>query len=416
MNNLCGKKIVVAVSGSIAAYKSVTLVRNLIKNGSDVRVVMTTAATNFIAPLTFATVSKFPVSVEMYSTADALPHSGSWHIDWAAWADAMIIAPATASTISKLATGQTDNALTVIATAMKSQIFVAPAMDAEMFVYPALKKNLKTLQEFGMEVLPSPKGEHASGVHGEGRMMEPEDIIDYVNKFWGESNGKNKFSNEGYETDMSRFKIVVTAGHTIEPIDAVRYIANHSTGKMGYAIATEAAKCKAAVVLISGSTSLPPPAGVSVVSVSSAKQMFEQTLIASENADVVIAAAAVADYRPKVVSEKKIKRRELGNTITLELEQTEDILKTLGDRKKSNQILVGFALETDDLIINARKKLLEKKCDFIVANPANKAGAGFGEDTNIITIVKKDDEKIFEKMSKAECAKIILNEIVHIHS
>jgi phosphopantothenoylcysteine decarboxylase/phosphopantothenate--cysteine ligase len=400
MNNLFEKKIIVGVTGSIAAYKSVLLVRELTKLGAEVKVIMTPSATNFITPLTFATISKHQVAISMYPVSGQEPSSGSWHIDLALWADIMIIAPATASTISKLATGNTDNALTIVASAMRAKIFVAPAMDSDMYEYPAFKTNIDLLKNYGMIVLPSPKGELASGIFGEGRMCEPLDIVKYLNDYFI------------YKSSLKGYKILVTAGPTYEPIDTVRYIGNYSSGKMGYEITQEALNRGAEVRLVTGPTSLKAPNGSEILFVTTAMEMYEAVITTTEKYDVIICSAAVSDYKPKNFINKKIKRRDYETSnFSLELVETQDILKYIGGDKKNNQLLVGFALESENMIENAKKKLIEKNCDLIVANPAKTEGAGFDVDTNIITLITEDKVIELPIMSKKDCAMEILNEI-----
>lgn len=393
MSGLNGKKIIVGITGSIAAYKGATLARELVRRGSEIRVAMTAAASHFIAPLTFASIAKHPVALEMYPQAGAEPSHGSWHIDWALWADAMVIAPATASTLAKLAVGLSDNALTVIATAMRGKVFVAPAMDTDMYHYPALDRNLATLRSFGIEVIPPASGELASGLVGIGRMAEPEEIVDAVEAHF--ARGRSLIGRN----------VLITAGPTHEPIDPVRFIGNHSSGRMGYALAEEARERGARVTLISGPTEMLDPIGITTVHVTTADEMAGAVDRASEAADIIIAAAAVADFTPVHTAERKLKRREIANDVLhLELRATRDILRTLGERKKPSQKLIGFALETSHLVESARAKLIEKNCDLIVANPANESGAGFGTTTNRVTLVTASSETELPLMSKRECA------------
>ncbi|MEP7218393.1 MAG: bifunctional phosphopantothenoylcysteine decarboxylase/phosphopantothenate--cysteine ligase CoaBC, partial [Bacteroidota bacterium] len=332
--------------------------------------------------------------------AGSEPANGSWHIDWALWADAMVIAPATASTLAKLATGMTDNALTVIATAMRGKVFVAPAMDSDMYNYPALGRNLATLRSFGIEVIPSGEGELASGLVGPGRLAEPEEIVAIL-----ETHFASRHS-------LSSRTVLITAGPTHEPIDPVRYIGNHSSGKMGYALAAEAVARGARVILVSGPTPLAAPAGATTIRVTTASEMGNAVDRYSDDADIIIAAAAVADFTPAHVADQKMKRREMSDQeMNIELRPTRDILRSLGQRKKKNQILVGFALETASMLDSARAKLAEKNCDLIVANAANEEGAGFAVDTNRVTLVTANSERPLPLMSKRQCASGILDAI-----
>lgn len=398
-----GKKIILGVTGSIAAYKSILLARTLIQRDTEIRVAMTPAASHFIAPLTFASIAKSPVALSMYPEAGREPASGSWHIDWALWADAMVIAPASAATIAKLASGLSDNALTTIATALRGTLFVAPAMDSDMYAWPALERNLDTLRSFGVQVLPVGHGELASGLIGPGRMMEPEEIVAVLERHFAD------------RERMDGLRVLVTAGPTHEPIDAVRYIANHSSGRMGWALAEEARDRGAQVTLVAGPTPLPAPHGVETVRVTTAAEMGAAVDRYSESADVVVAAAAVADFTPAEPHGGKLKRRTMSEgEMNLVLAPTRDILRTLGERKRHGQILVGFALETSGLVESARAKLFEKRCDLVVANPANEEDAGFGGENNRITLVTPGDTRALPTMSKHECARAILDEVERI--
>lgn len=359
---------------------------------------MTPAASHFIAPLTFASLAKYPVALNMFPAPGTEPASGSWHIDWGLWADAMVIAPATASTIAKLAAGISDNALTVIATALRGKLFVAPAMDTDMYQYPALHRNLETLRSFGVEVIPVGEGELASGLTGPGRMAEPTEIADHIAAYFARS------------SSLQSRRVLITAGPTHEPIDPVRFIANHSSGKMGYALAEEARDRGAHVTLISGPTSLPQPVGVDVVHVITADQMAVAVDACSDDADIIIAAAAVADFTPTQTAQQKLKRRQMSEAeMQIQLRPTRDILRSVGERKRAAQVLVGFALETEGLIESAQAKLVEKNCDLVVANPATEANAGFGADTNRITIVGRGTQQPLPMMSKRQCAAAILD-------
>lgn len=359
---------------------------------------MTPAASHFIAPLTFASLAKHHVALNMFPSSGDEPASGSWHIDWGLWADAMVIAPATASTIAKLATGISDNALIVIATALRGKLFVAPAMDTDMYHYPALARNLKTLQSFGIEVIPVGEGELASGLTGLGRMAEPTEIADHITAYFARS------------SSLQSRRVLITAGPTHEPIDPVRFIANHSSGKMGYALAEEARDRGAQVTLISGPTSLAVPVGVEAVHVITAQQMAAAVDAYSDEADIIIAAAAVADFTPAQIAPQKLKRRQMTEAeMQIQLRPTRDILRSVGERKRPEQVLIGFALETEGLIESAQTKLMEKNCDLVIANPATEANAGFGADTNRITIVGHTTQQSLPMMTKRECAAAILD-------
>jgi len=400
MSGLNGKKIILGITGSIAAYKGAIIARELVKRGAEIRVAMTTAASHFITPLTFASLSKFPVALNMYPSAGAEPTHGSWHIEWALWADAMVIAPASAATVAKLAVGLSDNALTVIATAMRGDVFVAPAMDTDMYEYPAFGRNLETLRSFGMHVIPSGSGELASGLVGMGRLAEPEDIIATLERHFTQ------------RRSLSGRNVLITAGPTHEPIDPVRYLGNNSSGKMGYALAEEARDRGAQVTLVSGPTALADPHGITTVRVTTAEEMGAAVDRHSNEADIIVAAAAVADFTPVRVAEQKMKRRAMSDTeMKIELRPTRDILRSLGQRKNDRQILVGFALETASLLDSARAKLVEKNCDLIVANSAIEEGAGFAYDTNAVTLISANNERALPLMSKRACAGAIFDAI-----
>lgn len=400
MSGLESTNIIVGVTGSIAAYKAAVLARDLISSGSNLRVVMTESASHFISPLTFASLSRHSVALDMYPPAGVEPASGSWHIDWALWADAMVIAPASAATIARLAAGLSDNALTVIATALRGKLFVAPAMDHDMYRYPALERNLRTLESFGIEIIPATEGELASGLVGIGRMAEPERIVETLGRHFSRTQS------------LASLHVVVTAGPTHEPVDPVRYIANRSSGRMGYAIAEEAAARGARVTLISGPTSIDAPRGVVTNKVSTAEQMADAAESAASDADIVIAAAAVSDFTPSEFSEQKLKRRSMDEAaMHIELRPTRDILRSIGQSKRPGQIVVGFALETEDLVESARRKLREKNCDMVVANPASEPGIGMGADMNRVTLVLAESQRELPVMTKRDCARAILDAI-----
>jgi phosphopantothenoylcysteine decarboxylase/phosphopantothenate--cysteine ligase len=391
------KKIILGVTGSIAAYKIASLTRLLVKEGAEVQIVMTQAAKEFITPLTLATLSKKPALSEFVKD-----QTGAWnnHVDLGLWADVILIAPATAHTLAKCANGICDDLLTAVYLSAKCPVIFAPAMDLDMYQHPSTLENLKKLQTFGNQIVKSNFGELASGLVGEGRMAEPEELVEVLTKHFSENailKGKN---------------VLITAGPTQEPIDPVRFISNHSTGKMGYAIANKLAKAGANVTLVSGQVALKSPdSSINLVKVRSAKEMYEASQSAFEKSDIIILAAAVADYTPAVVADKKIKKKE--DTFNIELTKTTDIAKTLGQQKRSDQLMVGFALETDNEVENALGKIKSKNLDMIVLNSLQNAGAGFGHDTNKISIIKRDGTMIdFDLKSKQDVAQDIVDEIV----
>lgn len=391
---LDGKKILLAVTGSIAAYKAAILVRLLVKEGAEVKVIMTPLAKQFIAPLTLATLSRNPILVDFFD-----PENGAWnsHVSLGGWADAMLIAPATANTIAKMVTGVADNLAVTTYLSAKCPVFIAPAMDLDMYAHPSTQYNIDTLRSYGNHILEPAEGELASGLSGKGRMEEPEMIVDYLGSFF-----RRKKSLEG-KTFM------VTAGPTIEPIDPVRYISNHSSGKMGYAIADELQKRGARVILISGKTALRPPVGVETVDVTTAEEMYGVSMNAFEKCDGAVMCAAVADYAPVEYSKNKIKKE--GDNLTLPLAKTRDIAAELG-KIKGKRLLVGFALETEDGEASAEKKINQKNFDFIVMNSLSDQGAGFGTDTNKITILgTRYTPRRLPLMSKTEAASNIVDEI-----
>ena len=390
---LKGKHILLGITGSIAAYKAAMLCRLLRVAGAEVKVLMTPTAKEFITPVTMATLSKNPIAVEFYN-----PENGDWHshIAMGEWADCYLIAPATANTIAKMAYGIADNLLLTTYLSARCQTVVAPAMDCDMFCHTATQENLAKLRERGVVVLESPEGELASGLMGKGRMMEPEQIVEYIDAML-----TPKQSLEGK-------RVMVTAGATIEAIDPVRYISNHSTGKMGYAIAEALAKRGAEVVLVSGKTALQTPQGVRRVDVLSAEEMYEVSVAEFESADCAVMCAAVADYTPVVVSDSKIKKND--DSFTLELRKTKDIARELGKVKGARR-LVGFALETNDEQSNAEKKLAEKNLDMIVLNSLRDEGAGFGYDTNKVTFIDATSREELPLISKAEVAERIADRI-----
>ncbi|MES2277047.1 MAG: bifunctional phosphopantothenoylcysteine decarboxylase/phosphopantothenate--cysteine ligase CoaBC [Bacteroidota bacterium] len=395
---LAGKKIVLGVCGSIAAYKSALLVRLLVKAGAEVQVVMTKDATGFITPLTLATLSKKSVLVDYF-----IPDTGEWnnHVELGLWADLLIIAPTSANTLAKMANGLCDNLLLAVYLSAKCPVYFAPAMDLDMWKHPATQENVIRLRQFGNILIPPGNGELASGLHGEGRMAEPEEMLDFIS---GELKKKLPLNNQ---------KIMVTAGPTYEAIDPVRFIGNHSSGKMGFAIADQLAKMGASVILISGPSSQRSHYAVERVDVTSAAEMLEACRLHFADAKACVMSAAVADYTPVTVASQKIKKQDAG--FNIELKKTTDILKTLGQVKTADQVLVGFALETNDEEENAIGKLHNKNLDFIVLNSLNDKGAGFKTDTNKITIIDRALNKTtFDLKSKDEVAADICNKLVEL--
>lgn len=398
MSVLKGKKVLLGISGGIAAYKSAFLVRLFIKAGAQVKVVMTPAAKEFVTPLTLSTLSKN----EVFSSFTEDDEDEQWnnHVELGLWADFMVLAPATANTLSKMASGNSDNFLLATYLSAKCPVFFAPAMDLDMYKHPSTKNSFKSLKSYGNIMIPAGTGELASGLKGEGRMAEPEEIIEFLEAYFSEN------------LPLQGKKILITAGPTYEAIDPVRFIGNHSSGKMGFELAKKAAELGAEVILISGPTHLEiDDPKINLIRVVSTREMYTAVHDHFENVDVAIAAAAVSDYKPKIVAAQKIKKAE--ENLSLELTKTQDILLSMGE-KKTHQKLIGFALETNNELEHARGKLLKKNLDFIVLNSMNDAGAGFKKDTNKITLVYKDSEKAFDLKSKAEVAIDILNEIVHL--
>ncbi|TPD72163.1 bifunctional phosphopantothenoylcysteine decarboxylase/phosphopantothenate--cysteine ligase CoaBC [Flavobacterium microcysteis] len=397
MSVLSGKKIVLGVSGGIAAYKTASLVRLFIKAGANVQVVMTPASKDFVTPLTLSTLSKNPVHSTFYNDdEDAVWNN---HVELGLWADLMLVAPATANTLSKMANGTCDNLLIATYLSAKCPVYFAPAMDLDMYKHPSTLASFKLLQQFGNIMIPAESGELASGLSGEGRMAEPENIIAFL-----EADIASKLPLKGK-------KILVTAGPTYEAIDPVRFIGNHSSGKMGFDIAEHAAGLGADVILISGPTHLKPKkSGINLVNVTSAQEMYEAAHRYFGDVDAAIAAAAVADYRPKFPATQKIKKTE--DAFTIELEKTQDILASLG-KVKQKQFLIGFALETENEIENAKLKIQKKNLDLIVLNSLQDEGAGFGKSTNKITFIDKNFE--IEPMplkTKEAVAEDILNKVI----
>ena len=393
---LKGKHIILGVTGSIAAYKAATLTRLLVKEGASVKVVMTPLAKEFITPLTMATLSKSPIMVDFYN-----PENGDWnsHVDLGLWADLYLIAPASANTIGKMAGGIADNLLLTTYLSAKCPVMVAPAMDLDMYKHPATQRNLRVLQSFGNIIIEPESGELASGLIGKGRMEEPERIVAFITDYFAR------------QADFKGKKVVVTAGATYEKIDPVRFIGNYSSGKMGLAIAEEFARRGAEVVLVCGPVNLKTshPA-IRRVDVESAAQMYEVTSKEFVNSDVAVLSAAVADFTPKEKADHKIKRGK--DDLLLELLPTKDIAAELGRIKTVSQLLVGFALETNDEEMNALSKMQRKNLDMIVLNSLNDKGAGFSVDTNKVTILDKaGDKTVYELKTKVEVAKDIVDQI-----
>ena len=398
-----GKKILLGVTGSIAAYKAAILVRALVEKGAEVKVVMTELAKQFITPLTMATLSKNPVLVDSFN-----PENGEWnsHVKLGLWADAYVIAPATANTIGKMAHGVADNLLLTSYLSARCPVFVSPAMDLDMYAHSATQRNMAVLRRDGVHIIEPGEGFLASGLIGKGRMEEPHEIVRYIDDFFDKKEQQGRFRGK---------KVVVTAGGTIEPIDSVRFVSNYSSGKMGYAIAAQFAAEGADVTIVHAAVdgrlrgTLP---GIKEIKTLSAAEMYEQMIELQPESDIIVMAAAVADYTPEKVADHKLKKKPDDKNFVLVLKETQDIAEMLGKMKKEGQLLVGFALETDNEADNALKKLKKKNLDFIILNSLRDKGAGFATDTNKITIYHKNGErKVFPLKSKPEVAVDIVNEI-----
>lgn len=391
--SVSGKKILIAVSGGIAAYKIHFLIRDFVKKGAEVQVIMTPDAENFVTKLSLSTLSKKPVYSDFYGD------NGTWnsHVELALWADVMIVAPCTSNTLSKMVHGTCDNLLIATYMSGKCPVFIAPAMDLDMYQHPSTKRNLELAESYGHSIIPAENGELASGLIGQGRMAEPETIVKNIEDFF----------NAVHNKTLEGKTILITAGPTYEAIDPVRFIGNHSSGKMGFSLAEQAAKRGARVILISGpsaeKTSLQ---NIEIHRVTSAKEMFDKVFQYYENVDIAIASAAVADYAPKEVAKEKIKKND--DNLTIELIKNPDILRTMGE-KKNHQFLVGFALETQNEEENAKGKLEKKNLDMIVLNSLRDEGAGFKNDTNKIKIFTKSEKTEFNLKSKDEVAKDIFD-------
>lgn len=389
-----GKKILIAVSGGIAAYKIHFLIRDFVKKGAEVQVIMTPDAEHFVTRLSLSTLSKKPVYTDFYSD------NGTWnsHVELALWADIMVVAPCTANTLAKMVHGMCDNLVIATYMSAKCPVFIAPAMDLDMYQHPSTRQNLELAEDYGHFIIPAESGELASGLIGQGRMAEPETIAKSVEDFFNSGNTSKSFEGK---------TILITAGPTYEAIDPVRFIGNHSSGKMGFSLAEEASKRGAKVILISGpSSQVIYDQNVELHRVTSAKEMLTKVFEFYDHSDIAIASAAVADYAPKEVAKEKIKKND--DHLTIELVKNPDILKTMGE-KKSHQFLVGFALETQNEEENAKGKLEKKNLDMIVLNSLRDEGAGFKNDTNKIKIFTKTEKKEFDLKSKDDVAKDILN-------
>ena len=396
---LKGKKVLLGVTASIAAYKTAELVRLFKKAGASVRVIQTEASLDFIAPLTLATLSENPVLTKMVDS-----DSGEWsnHVELGLWADMMVVAPLTANTMAKMKSGECDNLLLATYLSAKCPVFFAPAMDLDMYKHPSTKANISTLQEYGNTLIPSGFGELASGLVGEGRMAEPSEIIESITA---------KLNND---LPLTNKKVLITAGPTHESIDPVRFIANRSSGKMGIALAIEAANKGALVSLVLGPTHLEcNHSNIKVYKVITASQMYEQVNACFSTSDIGIFTAAVADYKPNIVAKNKIKKSD--NNLNISLEKTVDILAEMGNKKSDKQFIVGFALETDNEVENAKDKLKRKNLDMIVLNSLNNKGAGFQHNTNKITIIDKANNiSNFELKDKSEVAKDVIDKIIEL--
>jgi len=396
---LKGKKIVLGITGSIAAYKSCLIIRELIKSGAEVQVVITPAGKEFITPITLSTLTHKPVVSEFFSQKD-----GTWnsHVDLGLWADAMVIAPCTAATLGKMANGVADNMLITTYLSMKAPVFIAPAMDLDMYKHASTQKNIRTLRSFGNHIIEPGSGFLASGLEGKGRMEEPENIVKALADFFSTSS-----KSQSYIEDLKDKKILITAGPTYEKIDPVRFIGNYSSGKMGFALAEECSRRGAKVVLVAGPVSLTCSESIQRVDVESCKEMYEAAVGEFPNCDAAILCAAVADFRPEEIAEQKIKR--VGDDLLLKLKPTQDIAATIGTMKGEGQRIVAFALETNEEESNAQRKLEKKNADFIVLNSTRIPGTTFQADDNQISIINKEGKK-----PKTEVARDIIDELVSI--
>ena len=394
---LKGKKIVLGITGSIAAYKSCLIIRGLIKKGAEVQVVITSAGKEFITPITLSALTHKPVVSEFFSQRD-----GTWnsHVDLGLWADAMLIAPCTASTMGKMAHGIADNMLITTYLSMKAPVFIAPAMDLDMYKHPSTQANMKTLLGYGNHIIEPEVGFLASGLEGKGRMEEPDIIVEYLERFFSE------------EEDLKGKNVMITAGPTYEKIDPVRFIGNYSSGKMGFALAEECLRSGANVTLIAGPVALSCSPGINRIDVESCEEMYQAATQAFAESDAAILCAAVADFKPNAVADRKIKREK--DDLELRLVPTHDIAAALGQMKQEHQRIVAFALETNDEEANAQKKRQKKNADFIVLNSTRNPGTTFRTDDNQITIISEKGKKEYEKKPKTEVAKDIINELAKI--
>ena len=401
---LKGKKIVLGITGSIAAYKSCLIIRELIKSGAEVQVVITPAGKEFITPITLSALTHKPVVSEFFSQKD-----GTWnsHVDLGLWADAMVIAPCTAATLGKMANGVADNMLITTYLSMKAPVFIAPAMDLDMYKHPSTQKNIETLRSFENHIIEPGSGFLASGLEGKGRMEEPENIVKALADFFSTLS-----ESPSYTEDLKDKKILITAGPTYEKIDPVRFIGNYSSGKMGFALAEECSRRGAKVVLVAGPVSLTCTENIQRVDVESCKEMYEAAVGEFPNCDAAILCAAVADFRPETIAEQKIKR--VGDELLLKLKPTQDIAATIGSMKGEGQRIVAFALETNEEESNAQRKLAKKNADFIVLNSTRIPGTTFQADDNQITIINKEGKKSYAKKPKTEVARDIIDELVSI--
>ena len=400
-----GKKIVLGITGSIAAYKSCLLIRELIKKGAEVQVVITPAGREFITPITLSALTHKPVISEFFSQRD-----GTWnsHVDLGLWADAMVIAPCTAASLGKMANGVADNMLITTYLSMKAPVFIAPAMDLDMYKHPSTQKNFNILRGYGNHIIEPANGFLASGLEGKGRMEEPENIVKSLEYFFSESI-TSKYAERG---DLQGKTILITAGPTYERLDPVRFIGNYSSGKMGFALAEDCLQRGAKVILIAGPVSLTCSGAIERIDVESCNEMYDATVREYPKCDAAILCAAVADFRPQQIANHKIKRE--GDNLTLTLIPTQDIAATIGKMKSKMQRLVVFALETNEEECNARKKLERKKADFIVLNSTRIPGTTFQSDDNQITIISKDRKKVYDKKPKSEVAHDIIDELVSL--
>lgn len=416
---LKGKKIVLGITGSIAAYKSCLIIRGLIKRGAEVQVVITPAGKEFITPITLSALTHKPVVSEFFSQRD-----GTWnsHVDLGLWADAMLIAPCTASTMGKMAHGIADNMLITTYLSMKAPVFIAPAMDLDMYKHPSTQANMKTLLGYGNHIIEPEVGFLASGLEGKGRMEEPDIIVECLDRFFDEQAQQNAKTDEAAsenckekesdKLDLKGKKIMITAGPTYEKIDPVRFIGNYSSGKMGFALAEECCRRGAEVTLVAGPVSLSCSEAIHRIDVESCEEMYQAATKAFASTDAAILCAAVADFKPSEIADRKIKRGK--DDLELRLVPTHDIAAALGKMKQKHQRIVAFALETNDEEANAQKKRKKKNADFIVLNSTRNPGTTFRTDDNQITIISEEGKKEYEKKPKTEVARDIINELAHL--